>query len=96
MSNQREITYSIGETEKLTGASQKQIRYWEKKGFIPKVERNIYPPVMILKSYDVLRPIMNPYHIWRVVNVPIIWNNSFWRVDRKMALFSYMLREDIF
>jgi DNA-binding transcriptional MerR regulator len=41
MSTQREITYSIGETEKLTGASQKQIRYWEKKGFIPKAERNV-------------------------------------------------------
>ncbi len=37
----REITYSTGETEKLTGASQKQIIYWEKKGFIPKAERNI-------------------------------------------------------
>ena len=34
-------TKSIGETEKMTGASQKQIRYWENKGFIPKVERNI-------------------------------------------------------
>jgi DNA-binding transcriptional MerR regulator len=41
MSNQREITYSIGETEKLTGASQKQIRYWENKGCIPNAERNI-------------------------------------------------------
>jgi DNA-binding transcriptional MerR regulator len=40
MSTQREITYSTGETEKLTGASQKQIRYWE-KSFIPNVERNI-------------------------------------------------------
>ena len=34
MSTLREITYSIGETEKLTGASQKQIRYWESRGFI--------------------------------------------------------------
>lgn len=41
MSTLREITYSTGETEKQTLASQKQIRYWEKKGFIPKVERNI-------------------------------------------------------
>ncbi len=41
MSTQREITYSIGETEELTGASQKQIRYWESRGFIPKAERNI-------------------------------------------------------
>ena len=41
MSNQREITYSIGETEKLTGASQKQIRYWESQGLIPRAERNV-------------------------------------------------------
>ncbi len=41
MSNQREITYSTGETSELTGASQKQIIYWEKKGFIPNAERNI-------------------------------------------------------
>ncbi len=41
MSTQREITYSTGETSNLTGASQKQIIYWENKGFIPKVERNI-------------------------------------------------------
>ena len=41
MSTQREITYSTGETSKLTGVSHKQIRYWEKKGFISKVERNI-------------------------------------------------------
>jgi len=41
MSTQREITYSTGKTSNLTGASQKQIIYWEKKGFIPKVGRNI-------------------------------------------------------
>jgi DNA-binding transcriptional MerR regulator len=41
MSTLREITYSTGETEKLTGASQKQIIYWEKKGLIPKAERNV-------------------------------------------------------
>jgi DNA-binding transcriptional MerR regulator len=42
MSNKREITYSIGETEKLTGASQKQIRYWEKKGYISDpIMRNV-------------------------------------------------------
>lgn len=40
MSIQREITYSIGETEKLPGASQKQIRYWENKGDIPEAARN--------------------------------------------------------
>ena len=41
MTKQREITYSTGETSELTGASQKQIIYWEKKGFFHKVERNI-------------------------------------------------------
>ena len=42
MSNQRKITYSIGEIEKLTGASQKQIRYWESRGHISeKIERNV-------------------------------------------------------
>jgi DNA-binding transcriptional MerR regulator len=42
MLTQREITYSTGETEKLTGASQKKIRYWEKKGHLSEpVERNV-------------------------------------------------------
>jgi DNA-binding transcriptional MerR regulator len=42
MFEQREITYSTGETEKLTGASQKQIRYWECWGYISDpIERNI-------------------------------------------------------
>jgi len=41
MSNQRKITYSIGETEKLTGASQKQIRYWENQGYVARAERNV-------------------------------------------------------
>ena len=36
----REITYSTGETSELTGASQKQIRYWESRGFI-KSDRNV-------------------------------------------------------
>ena len=40
MSTQREITYSIGETSELTGASQRQIRYWENRGFI-KSGRNV-------------------------------------------------------
>ena len=40
MANQREITYSIGEASELTGASQKQIRYWESRGFI-KSGRNV-------------------------------------------------------
>jgi DNA-binding transcriptional MerR regulator len=33
MSTLRKITYSTSETEKLTGASQKQIRYWEGRGY---------------------------------------------------------------
>ena len=40
MSTQREITYSTGEASELTGASQKQIRYWESRGFI-KSDRNV-------------------------------------------------------
>jgi DNA-binding transcriptional MerR regulator len=40
MSTQREITYSTGETSELTAASQKQIRYWESRGFI-KSDRNV-------------------------------------------------------
>ena len=39
MSTQCEITHSIGETGKLTGASQKQIRYWEKKDSFPSRSR---------------------------------------------------------
>ena len=41
MSTLREITYSTGETSKLIGVSQKQIRYWEKKGYVPRAERNV-------------------------------------------------------
>jgi DNA-binding transcriptional MerR regulator len=32
-------TYSIGDTAKMTGATQKQIRNWEAKGFIPEAGR---------------------------------------------------------
>lgn len=32
-------TYSIGDAAKLSGASQKQIRNWEAKGYIPEAER---------------------------------------------------------
>ena len=41
MFEQREITYSIGEAEKLTGASQKQIRYWERQYISEPIERNV-------------------------------------------------------
>ena len=40
MANQSEITYSTGETSEITGASQKQIHYWESRGFI-KSGRNV-------------------------------------------------------
>ena len=40
MSRQREITYSTGRTSELTGASQKQIRYWESRGYI-QPDRNV-------------------------------------------------------
>jgi DNA-binding transcriptional MerR regulator len=32
-------TYSIGDTAKITGATQKQIRHWEIKGYIPTADR---------------------------------------------------------
>jgi DNA-binding transcriptional MerR regulator len=44
MSTLGEITYSISEVEKMSGGeiSQKQIRYWEKKGYFTEpVERNV-------------------------------------------------------
>jgi DNA-binding transcriptional MerR regulator len=43
MSTLGEITYSISEVEKMSGGeiSQKQIRYWENKGYLPKAERNV-------------------------------------------------------
>ncbi len=40
MSTLREITYSTGETAKLTGASLKQIRYWIKRGHVHS-DRNV-------------------------------------------------------
>jgi len=32
-------TFSIGDTAKLTGASQKQLRNWEARGYIPPATR---------------------------------------------------------
>jgi len=32
-------TFSIGDTSRLSGASKKQIRNWEAKGYIPEAER---------------------------------------------------------
>ena len=35
-------TFSIGEVESLTGVSQKKIRFWEAKGYIPVADRIVY------------------------------------------------------
>ena len=37
--NIRKLTYSIGDTSKLTGVSHKQIRSWEERGYIPEADR---------------------------------------------------------
>ena len=39
MTFQSKTTYSIGDTAKMTRASQKQIRHWEAKGYIPEAIR---------------------------------------------------------
>ena len=36
--NNKQI-YSIGETARQCGVTQKQIRHWEERGFIPRAER---------------------------------------------------------
>ena len=42
MSTLREITYSTREASELTGASIKQVRYWESRGYLSDpVERNV-------------------------------------------------------
>ena len=35
-------TFSIGETAKLTGVSEKQLRNWERRNYIPELDRIIY------------------------------------------------------
>ena len=39
MTTESKKTFSIGDTAKMTGATQKQIRHWEASGFIPLAER---------------------------------------------------------
>jgi DNA-binding transcriptional MerR regulator len=39
MIKSKKITYSIGDTSKMTGVSQKQIRNWEARGYILEAER---------------------------------------------------------
>ncbi|MDX9786855.1 MAG: MerR family transcriptional regulator [Desulfobacterales bacterium] len=41
MSRKNQETYSIGDTAKITGATQKQIRNWEARGYIPEAGRVI-------------------------------------------------------
>ena len=39
MTSNKAQNYSIGDTAKMSGASQKQIRNWEDRGYIPKAYR---------------------------------------------------------
>lgn len=39
MENIRKKTFSIGDTAKLCGVSQKQLRNWEARGYIPAATR---------------------------------------------------------
>ena len=39
MKTKQRQTFSIGDTAKITGVSQKQIRHWEDRGYIGKAER---------------------------------------------------------
>ena len=41
MTNKRQKTYSIGETARLCGVTEKQIRHWEEKNHIPTAQRVI-------------------------------------------------------
>ena len=39
MTSYKAQTFSIGDTAKMTGATQKQIRHWEAKGYISEADR---------------------------------------------------------
>ena len=39
MTNVNKQTFSIGDTAKMTGATQKQLRNWEAREYIPTVDR---------------------------------------------------------
>ena len=41
MKNVQQKTYSIGETARICGITEKQIRYWEEKNLIPQAQRVI-------------------------------------------------------
>ena len=34
-------TFSIGDTSEMTGVSQKKIRHWESRGYIPEAARSV-------------------------------------------------------
>jgi DNA-binding transcriptional MerR regulator len=34
-------TFSIGDTSEMTGVSQKRIRHWESRGYIPEAARSV-------------------------------------------------------
>ena len=38
-------TYSIGETVKMTGVSGQQLRNWERRKYIPELDRIVYGDV---------------------------------------------------
>ena len=38
-------TFSIGETARLTGVSEKQLRNWERRKYIPEIDRTTYGDV---------------------------------------------------
>ena len=41
MNNSKGQTYSIGETARICGVTEKQIRHWEERGHIPAPQRVI-------------------------------------------------------
>jgi DNA-binding transcriptional MerR regulator len=47
MYKQREIVYSTGEAEKLTGASQKHICYWISRGTLPNQLRGTCAAILL-------------------------------------------------
>jgi len=63
MSTKREITYNTREASELTFASQKQIRYWERRGYIPKADRVVCGDIayrrFTLSQVELIRSIKN-------------------------------------
>ena len=41
MNNEAQKTYTIKEAARVSGVSEKKIRHWESKGYIPKAQRII-------------------------------------------------------